>query len=126
MEDFLDFLILVLVAVLVATLIVGVIGLIIPDEEPSLATYEPLSIPDGFEFLGASAYGQYFEVRTVYLKSKIGGNVFGMDEDGVLTPIFVPEGYEFLDASAYGQYFEVPTYYLRHLESGQIYMYHLR
>jgi hypothetical protein len=79
----------------------------------SVSVQEEITVPTGYTFLDASAYGQYAEIVTYYCINNVTQKVYTCSNGVIDKEIVLPEGYEFVGASAYGRYAEFLTIYCR-------------
>jgi len=82
---------------------------------------EEMSVPQGYEFVDAFAYGQYEENVVCIFKETKTGKIFKADGDKIGNEIVVPSGYVFLGASAYGRYSANVAYYIMNNTDGKVY-----
>ena len=81
-----------------------------------------IKVPDGYAYVGSSAYGRLINNVTHYCQHNENGRVYECTNGQIGDEILIPDGYEFAGASAYGRLVNNVTIYCRHIDSGQVHI----
>ena len=87
-----------------------------------LAIGEGVAIPEGYTLIEASAYGQFTNNNTLYIRNKANGRVYEYESDRLGTEIVIPEGYILVAVSAHGKFTNNRTFYCQKNGTDQVFV----
>lgn len=87
-----------------------------------LTVDEGVVIPADYTLVEASAYGQYANNNTLYIRNKSNGRVYEYEDGKLGTEIVVQEGYALVAVSAYGKFANKRTFYCQKNGTDQVFL----
>lgn len=107
---------------MVASLLVYSCGGITDTDSKLQTPWEEVAIPEGFEFVSASAYGELFNNVTYYCRHIESGRIFTCTNGTYGQELVFPPGYTFVAASAYGRLLNKVTFYCQEDATGKVFV----
>jgi hypothetical protein len=85
-----------------------------------------MAIPGGYNFIGASSWGAYYEVSTLYIQNKENERIYEYDGERIGTEIIIPDGYSFVAVSAWGGYVGCRTFYCKNNKTNEVFKFQIK